>query len=60
MWFNGPKLVVLETRGADITRRRFEVGPKGQTLKVEVTHMSSGAKSEKLTFLRENIPNGTP
>ena len=60
MWFNGPKLVVLETRGNDITRSRLEVGAKGQTLKVEVTHMSSGTKSEKLTFLRENSPNGTP
>ncbi len=60
MWFNGPKLVVLETRGDNITRSRLEVGAKGQTLKVEVTHMSSGTKSEKLTFLRENSPNGTP
>src|SRR4051794_34370603 len=36
MWFNGPKLVVMETRGSDVLKRRFEASADGDALEMEV------------------------
>ena len=35
MWYNGPMLVELETRGAEIVKRRFRIAADGQTMEVE-------------------------
>jgi hypothetical protein len=34
-YFNGAKLVQLETRGSDVVKRRFSVGEQGDSLEVE-------------------------
>ncbi len=60
MWFNGSRLVVLETQGDEITRRRFQTSGNADTLNVEVAPMSSRSKIEKLTFVRESGVGGAP
>src|SRR5690242_435160 len=35
MWFNGPKLVVMETRGNEVVKRRFHVTGDGGSLELE-------------------------
>ncbi len=54
-WFNGAKLVQLETRGNNVIRRRFELANKGDTLKVEFTSIVPEGKDEELTFSREKL-----
>jgi hypothetical protein len=56
MYYNGPALVELETRGDKVIRRRFSISPTG-TMKVEVTPMSgTGAHTEELEFTRGQAP----
>jgi hypothetical protein len=52
MWFNGPKLVELETRGSEVIKRRFAVSGKGDAMDVEIIPISQEAKSETLHFTR--------
>ncbi|MDE3195606.1 MAG: hypothetical protein KGN84_04640 [Acidobacteriota bacterium] len=52
LWFNGPKLVELITRGSDVTRRRFTVADGGKTLQVELAPMSTPEKTEVLAYSR--------
>jgi hypothetical protein len=55
MWFNGPKLVQLETKGSDIVRRRFVVNEKGDAMDVEITPISQGGKPETLHLTRAQV-----
>jgi hypothetical protein len=50
LWFNGPKLVELRTRGGEITRRRFTLDAGGKLLNVEMSPMSSQGKTEILAY----------
>lgn len=52
-WFNGPKLVELETRGSTVTRRRFELADSGKTLNIELSPIVPEGKSEILAFARQ-------
>jgi hypothetical protein len=52
LWFNGPKLVELTTRGSEVTRRRFTLAGDGKTLEVEFSPMSSPGKTEVLAYSR--------
>ncbi len=52
-WFNGSKLVKLETRGSSVTRRRFEFAIGDKTINVELSSIVPEGKSEKLAFARE-------
>ncbi|HZT32053.1 MAG TPA: hypothetical protein VFA33_19350 [Bryobacteraceae bacterium] len=45
MWFNGSKLVEIETRGSDVVKRRFGVGTD-DTLEVEVIPIVPNGKPE--------------
>lgn len=56
VWFNGPKMIVLETDGSKITRQRFQVAENGDTLSVEVSEMSAVGKPEHLSFVRDGKP----
>lgn len=60
MWFNGPKLVELETRGSDVIKRRFSVDEKGETMDVEVIPISQGSKPEVLHFKRIEVAAQNP
>jgi hypothetical protein len=52
LWFNGPKLVELRTRGSEVTRRRFTLTSDGKSLEVELSPMSSPGKTEILAYSR--------
>jgi len=52
LWFNGPKLVELKTRGSEVTRRRFMPASDGKSLEVELSPMSSPGKTEILAYSR--------
>jgi hypothetical protein len=44
MYFNGPKLVVLETRGSEVVKRRFQAN--GDQLEVETMPLVPQGKTE--------------
>jgi hypothetical protein len=50
MYFNGPKLVVLETRGSDVVKRRFHAN--GDRLEVETMPLVPQGKTETATLSR--------
>lgn len=52
MYYNGPALVQLETKGDLIVKRRFSVLPSGNSMKVEVTPMTGRVQTEELEFER--------
>jgi len=52
LWFNGPKLVELETRGDHVVKRRFSVSDDGNTLEVETIPIFPAGKSETAHFTR--------
>ncbi len=51
MWFSGPNLVSLETRGDEIVKRRFGV-EDGDSLEVEIIPIQPDGKAEKVEFRR--------
>jgi|SRR5579863_5200707 hypothetical protein len=55
LYFNGPKLVVLETKGDEVVKRRFGTA-EGDTLELEVIPMVPDGKTETLHFQR--VQNG--
>jgi hypothetical protein len=51
LYFNGPKLVVLETKGEEVVKKRFGVTEAGDMLEIEVIPVGAG-KAETLHFTR--------
>lgn len=54
MWYNGPKLVQIDIRGNDVTKRRFGLGDGSDTLQVEIIPVGGG-KTETVQFHRAQI-----
>jgi hypothetical protein len=52
MWFNGAKLVVMETRGTEVLKRRFQAGEDGRTLEMEVIPIVPQGKTETIRLAR--------
>ena len=52
VYFNGPRLVMLETRGDTIVKWRFGAVSEGQELEVETIPITPGGKTETLRFKR--------
>jgi len=52
MWFNGAKLVELETKGREVVKRRFAVAKQGDTLEVEIIPIVPEGRPETLRFAR--------
>jgi len=52
MWFNGPKLVEMETHGSEVIQRHFQPSDDGATMQVEVTRMDTGGKPEPVQLKR--------
>jgi len=52
VFFNGPKLIVLETRGEEVVKKRFGAMEAGDTLELEVIPVSPEGKTETLHFKR--------
>jgi Carboxypeptidase regulatory-like domain len=46
MWYSGPKLVELETRGSEVVKRRFAVSGQGDTMELEVIPIVPSGPSE--------------
>jgi hypothetical protein len=55
MWFNGAKLVELETRGSEVVKRVFSVVQPDDFLEVEVIPVVPGGKTETLRFHRAQL-----
>ncbi len=55
MWFNGSKLVELETTGSQTLRRRFNVTGNGDTLEVETTNVTAGGAPDVTHFKRAPV-----
>lgn len=52
MWFNGPKLVELETKGAQVVKRRFSIAGDGDAMELETIPIAPAGKVETSHFKR--------
>jgi hypothetical protein len=52
MWFNGPRLVEMETKGSEAVERRFKILPQGDVMEMDVIPIVPGGKTETLQFKR--------
>jgi hypothetical protein len=52
MWFNGPKLVIMETRGNDVVKRRFQTTDDGNGIELEIIPIVPQGKPELLRLHR--------
>ena len=52
MWFNGPKLVEMETRGNQVVKRRFSITGDGDTMDLETISIAPAGKVETSHFKR--------
>lgn len=52
MWFNGPKLVEMETKGADVTKLRFSVAAQGDAMDIEVIPITPAGATETVHLKR--------
>jgi hypothetical protein len=58
MWFNGAKLVQLETRGSDVIKRHFAVAGEGEAMELEVIPVVPSGKPEVFRFKRVQLSTG--
>ncbi len=52
MWFNGPKLVVMEVRGSEVLKRRFHATDDGSAMELEVIPIVPQGKPELVHLTR--------
>jgi hypothetical protein len=52
MWFNGPKLVELETKGSQVVKRRFSITGDGDAMELETIPIAPAGKVETSHFKR--------
>jgi hypothetical protein len=52
MWFNGPKLVVMEVRGSEVLKRRFHATDDGSAMEVELIPIVPQGKPELVRLSR--------
>jgi len=54
LWFNGPKLVELETKGSEVVKRRFEILSQGagDLMEMELIPIVPSEKTEILRYKR--------
>jgi hypothetical protein len=51
-WFNGPKLVQLETKGSGVVKRRFAIVSQADVMDMEVIPIVPSGKTETFRFKR--------
>jgi hypothetical protein len=60
LWFNGPKLVELETKGSEVVKRRFAIisqgGLAGDVMQMELIQIVPSEKTEIFRFKRLQQP----
>jgi len=56
MWFNGPMLVLMETRRGNevVIKKRLSLSEDGKTLTMEVQHIAPPGDKESFTFTRQD------
>ena len=59
MWYNGAKLVEMETRGSEILKRRFGVLAQGDVMEVETIPIIPSGKSEIYRFQRSIVASAS-
>jgi hypothetical protein len=52
MWFNGPRLVEMETVGSDIIKRRFRILSEGELMEMEVIPIVPRGNTQTFEFKR--------
>ena len=52
IWFNGPKLVMMETRGNDVLKRRFHATDDGMGIDLETIPIVPQGKTEVVRLQR--------
>jgi hypothetical protein len=52
LWYSGPKLVEMETKGSFVWKRTFAISGDGETMDIELTQIAPAPKSETLHFKR--------
>jgi hypothetical protein len=55
LWFNGPRLVEMETKGSEVVKRRFKILPQGGVMEMEVIPIVPGGKTETFEFKRAQL-----
>jgi hypothetical protein len=55
LWYNGSKLVELETRGSEVVKRRFAIAGAGEEMDLEIIPIASDCKAETLHFKRASV-----
>jgi hypothetical protein len=55
LWFNGSRLVEMETKGSDVVKRRFKILPASDTMEMEVIPIVPGGKTETFGFKRAQL-----
>lgn len=54
MYFNGTRLVELETKGEEVVKHRFGIGETSDALDLEVIPVNPAGKTETIHFKRAN------
>jgi len=52
LWFNGPKLIEMETMGTEVVKRRFTVTGDGDTMELETIPLVPSGSIETTHFKR--------
>jgi len=52
LWFNGSALVQMETKGAEVVKRRFAVAAQGDTLELQTIPLSPAGPTETVQLKR--------
>jgi hypothetical protein len=58
LWYNGSKLVELETKGSEVVKRRFALAGAGEEMDLEIIPIASDCKAETLHFKRASTAPG--
>jgi hypothetical protein len=58
LWFNGPKLIEMETMGTQVVKRRFTVTGDGDTMDLETIPLVPGGPGETTHFKRLGQESG--
>jgi hypothetical protein len=53
-WYNGPMLVLMETHGTRVVKKRFRPSDDGKNLEIEIIHIEPTGSTEKLTLARRS------
>ncbi|HEY4362198.1 MAG TPA: hypothetical protein VGN17_14580 [Bryobacteraceae bacterium] len=52
LWFNGPALVQMETKGEEVVKRRFAVAAQGDTLELQTIPLTPAGPTETVQLKR--------